>query len=158
MNSYQKDKNNLGGIAKLWCIPARLISSLPFSTPDVLYPIPAGWEDEAWEFEPVFQSASFSEDMKPSPAGSYYEPTVTFKIPKTSGQSQEVINMLKLLRTAILLLDQNGQYFLVGNEDYPMRLSTGSRTGADVSDLNHIAFTYTGKNLHPSIFAADPFA
>ena len=158
MNTYQKEQNNLGGIAKVWLIPSTLISSLPFSTPAILAALPSGWDDDAWEFVPIFQSASFSEDMKPSPAGDYFEPTVTFKIPKIAYYSQDVINLLRSKRTSILLLDQNGQYLLVGNDDYPVRLSTGSRSGADISDLNHISLTYTGRNPFPSVFAADPFA
>ena len=134
-----------------------MIPSLPFSNPSALINLPVGWDTDAWEFMPVFQSATFSEDLKPSPAGDYYETTVTFKIPKIAFYAGDVISLLRSRRTSILILDQNGQYLLVGNEDYPMRMTTSARTGAEIAELNHIAITYAGKNSQPSHFAVNPF-
>ena len=158
MNTIQKDPNNIGGIAKIWLIPSRLISSPASSIPAVLATLPIGWGDDTWEFAPIFQSGSFMEDMKSSTAGNYFESTVTFKIPKIAYYSRDVISLLSGKPIAILMLDENGQYLLVGNTDYPMRLTTSARTGAEISDLNHIALSYTGRNPLPVSFASNPFA
>lgn len=157
MNTITLDTYNIGGLAKIWLIPSHLIASIRNSPGSSLYYLPTGWDALAWEFTPVFQSGAFTEELKTAGAGNYYESSVSFKFPKITGSTRDLLRNMSSIPMAILFLTQNGQYLLVGNQDYPMRLQASSKTGADISDLNHIALTYTGKNPDPALYCADPF-
>ena len=138
MNSIAKDQNNLGGIAKVWLIPSSLISSILYDFPFPSPELPYGWGDDSWEFTPVFQSASYTQEQQQSAAGAAWENTVSFKIPKISYESRIFTSLLAHSKWSILLLDENGQYLIMGSDDYPMRAVTKSSTGADLADFNNI--------------------
>lgn len=101
---------------------------------------------DAWQLTPVFQSGSYTQDMMQSPSGTYYENTVSFKIPKYTYERRLFASDLSSLLWAVLTMDQNGEFLLMGSSDYPMRMTTKAVSGADLSDLNHLAVTVTGKS------------
>ncbi len=47
---------------------------------------------------------------------------------------------------AVLILDQNGEFFLKGSKDYLKRVIIKVASGSDISDLNGIIVTVTGKS------------
>ncbi len=157
MKSTILDTYNIGGLAKIWLIPSHLIASIHNSPPSSDYILPTGWDELAWEFTPIFQSASFTEELKTAEGGNYYDSSVSFKLAKITTLTRDILKQISSVPMAILFLTQNGQYMLVGNQDYPMRLQASSKSGADISDLNHVALTYTGKNPDPTLYCADPF-
>ena len=157
MKTIEKQKNNLGGIAKIWLIPSARISSALFDSLTEPEDLPVGWDTNTWQMDPVFQSASFQEESKVSAAGRYYENTVAFKIAYLGGGTIHFLKVAADDTHSILIKDQNGAYFLVGNADFPMRLASSAKTGADLSDLNHVLLTFAGMNTQPSIWVADPF-
>ncbi|MFA6483722.1 MAG: hypothetical protein WCW62_14165 [Bacteroidales bacterium] len=146
MNTLVKEQNNLGGIAKIWLIAAAKIPSYLYSYPRGLMQLPINWAEDTWELTPVFQSGSYTQDMVQSPAGTYYENTVTFKIPKYTLDRRQFAADFANLLWAVLTLDQNGEFLLMGSSDYPMRVTIKVASGADISDLNHIAITVSGKS------------
>ena len=85
MKTIEKQKNNLGGIAKIWLIPSARISSALFDSLTEPEDLPVGWDTNTWQMDPVFQSASFQEESKSTAAGRYYENTVAFKIAYLGG-------------------------------------------------------------------------
>jgi hypothetical protein len=146
MNSIQNQSNNLGGIAKIWLIPSRLIFSHLYDYPIGLLQLPVNWANDAWQITPVFQSASYTQDMQQSPSGTWWENTVSFKIPRYTLDNKPFAGTLSRLLWAVLTLDQNGEFLLVGSKDYPMRLSVKMTSGADLSELSHLAISVTGKS------------
>ena len=156
MNSIQKEQNNLGGIAKIWVIPAALIYSLERSETPGAYVAPAGCLENAFEFWPVFQSASFDEEQGQQSAGHFFNQTVLFTIPKHSIYNSVALESLTGRLWAILILDQNSQYKLIGCRDYPLRMVANIKTGADISDLNHIAMKFSGQSPFRAVFVDKP--
>ncbi len=152
MNSVVKPQNNLGGIAQLWLIPSRLISSLLFEPSTLTPALPVNWGDESWAFIPVFQSASYFQDQVTTGAGTAYDQTIQFKIPKIRHDLRLFSSHLSQSRWSALLLDQNGQYLLIGCDSNPLRASAKQTSGADISDLNHMQVTISGQTLEESIF------
>ena len=156
MNSIAKDQNNLGGIAKIWLIPSSLISSLlfdfPFSSPALL----DGWQNDAWSFIPIFQSSSFTQSQEDSSAGTFWENTVTFSIPKITYDSRIFTSAVAFGKWAVLLLTENNQYLLIGSAENPMRGITKSTSGRDLADLNNIVVTVTGKTTILPVFIDSP--
>ena len=116
-----------------------------------------GWSREAWELAPVFQSASLDVTNQNSTAGSYFESTVAFSLPKISLNQEGFISEIRNQLWALLLLDQNGQWILVGDADFPMRFTVDSKTGSDISDLNNHQFKFTGKSPFRPLFMDKPF-
>ena len=132
-------------------------SSLEPSDLPYFFKLPSGWSESAWEFDPIFQSASLSQEFQESPAGSYWESVVGFRIPKISFYNMSVIQLIAGRRYLILLMDQNQQYLLVGSDRYPMRFTATAKTGAEITDLNHVALKFTGKATFTSLFIENPF-
>jgi hypothetical protein len=157
MNTLPKDQNNIGGIARIWLIPSPLISSLQRSDLPFFYRLPDGWGDNAWQFDPIFQSASLDQQFLDSTAGPYWESVVTFRLPKLSYYNMSVIQLVAGRKYAILLMDQNSQYILVGSDRFPMRFVASAKTGADLGDLNHVELKFSGKATFTSLFIDNPF-
>ena len=156
MNLILKEQNNLGGIAKIWVIPATLIYSLARSENPGTYVAPAGSLENAFEFSPVFQSASFDEEQGQQSAGQFFNQTVSFTIPKHSIYNTANLEYLTGRLWAILILDQNAQYKLIGCRDYPLRMVANIKTGAEISDLNHIAMKFSGLSPFRAVFVDKP--
>lgn len=108
--------------------------------------LPVNWAEDAWELTPVFQSGSNTQDHVQSPAGTYFENTVSFKIPKYTLDRRQFVADLGSLLWAVLTMDQNGEFLLMGSSDYPMRVTTKVTSGSDLSDLNHVTVTVSGKS------------
>ena len=146
----------MGGIAKVWLIPSSLISSLLYEGPLPTITLPQGWRESSWGFSPVFQSGQYAQDTKVSSSGTAWENTVTFKLPKLSTQARAFTALLSHARWAVLLLDENGQYLLMGSGDYPMRATSKSTTGQDMADLSHVAITVSGVAPRLPVFLSEP--
>jgi hypothetical protein len=146
MITISKELSNLGGIARIWLIPSRLISSAHYNFPTTLLQLPMNWDTDAWELTPVFQSASWTQEQQSTIAGTYYENTVAFKLPKVTYDSRSFISLITNETWTVMLMDQNKQFLLMGSQEYPMRSTIKTSTGSEISDLNHLAVTISGKS------------
>ncbi|MCX6225212.1 MAG: hypothetical protein NTV01_10785 [Bacteroidia bacterium] len=141
----------------MWLLPSRSISFLPRNEQTGLYETPEQWNGkDSWELNPIYQSISYEVKQNMSPAGRYFEHDVSFKIPKISYYVQDFINLIIGRSWAIMILDQNGQCMLIGDQFSPMRLSITGKIGPDISDLNHIQLTFTGKSQNLAVFVEKP--
>jgi hypothetical protein len=104
------------------------------------------WDTDAWELTPVFQSASWTQEQQSTIAGTYYENTVAFKLPKVTYDSRSFISLITNETWTVMLMDQNKQFLLMGSQEYPMRSTIKTSTGSEISDLNHLAVTISGKS------------
>ncbi|TSA32103.1 MAG: hypothetical protein D4R64_16685 [Porphyromonadaceae bacterium] len=111
-----------------------------------MFSLPIGCLENAFEFWPTFQSAAFEEEQLVHAAGDYYNQTVVFTVPKHTFRNLAYLNLLAGRTWGILFMDQNRQYILVGNRDYPLRLGAGIKTGGEISDLNHASLKFTGQS------------
>ncbi len=121
-----------------------------------MFKLPIGCLENAYEFWPTFQSASFEEEQSVQAAGDYYNQTVVFTVPKHTFRNLTYLNLLSGRTWGILLMDQNTQYILVGHRDYPLRLAVNVKSGAEISDLNHASFKFTGQSPFRAVFVDKP--
>ena len=119
--------------------------------------MPEFWEIVSWQLEPVFQSASLAIKSQRTGAGQYWESTVVCVLPKISLLMDSYIEDWKDQLWILLLLDQNGQYILVGDYNFPLRLDVDAKTGSDISDLNNLQLTFVGKSPFRPVFVDKPF-
>ena len=157
MKTVSKDQNNIGGIARIWLIPNSIISALPSSQVVGQYIMPVEWGRDAWELFPIFQSASLAIKNLRTSAGSYWESTISFSLPKFDLTNESYVYEFNNHLWCLLLLDQNGQWILVGDANFPMRLDVDTKTGSDISDLNNLQFTFVNKSPFRPLFVDKPF-
>lgn len=156
MQIVENEKNNLGGIAKLWSIPSNLLFTLEKSSTPGMFKLPIGCLENAYEFWPTFQSASFEEEHSAQPSGDCFNQTVSFTIPKNTFKNLAYLNLLSGRTWGILMLDQNNQYRLAGCRDYPVRLAANTKTGSEISDLNCVILKFTGQSPFRAVFVDKP--
>jgi hypothetical protein len=156
MKTTPKEKNNLGGIAKAWVIPSHMVAINIPPTPENPFRLPLGFEFSSIQLDFICQSAQFTEKERRETAGTSYESTISFKLPKDSEEMQLCLSAFTDRPWAILTQDQNGLFRLTGSQAYPMRSSRSKTTGAEISDLNHISLEFSCWSLYPSIFIPDP--
>ncbi len=95
---------------------------------------------------------SFTESHGRDEHGDYWTPLASGRIPRQDKENTELIEILARGEWVVLCIDSNGQLRLCGDEQTPLTFSTDETTGALPSDMNHVAFSFTGKLGHPSLF------
>lgn len=112
--------------------------------------------DSAYALWPIYQSASFKEEMQTAPAGMYWDQTLTFSLAKNSPVVNQLIGELASRTWAVVMRDQNDNFLVAGNRLYPMRLNIKSDTGAEISDLNNVSFTFTASSPIRAVYIGNP--
>jgi len=115
-----------------------------------------GCFEKAFEFSPIFQSASVTENQSQQSGGYSFDQSVKFTQVRVSPVNDDVYNDLMRRPWVLLILDQNKQYKMVGSKDYPLRLIMEAKTGAEISDLNHVSMSFSGQSPFRAVFVDKP--
>jgi hypothetical protein len=152
MNTLTKTtEDNLGGLLKMWAVPASVISlsgrSLTFSsTADI------------WELYRTPGKGSFVQRSVESRSGTHYELLIDGFAPSFSTEIMDAIAAMTARPYVIVMIDGNGQYILAGyNSSRYMRLSTTFDTGENESYLAGTRFVFSGKSTSVAVAIDDPF-
>lgn len=106
-----------------------------------------------YEFQQTIETGSLTEagNFNVQNGTAFYEQTVEITVHNTDGKSNlvtpllEQVNVLGRGRWRILVLDVNGNYFLVGKQN-PVQVSgVAGGLGKAYGDLNGFTITFTGK-------------
>lgn len=104
---------------------------------------------DIYEFQTV-GGVSFDESITEDDGGKYYDINLSFK-------THKLINPLSIVNKDIraIVLDNNGNYRLLGNYNGLTNESFKKTTGQGKSDFNGYEFTFKGKELRESFFIND---
>jgi hypothetical protein len=106
-----------------------------------------------WTFEVEQATATASDNLKPNAANGslYYEHTVTMPLVKRSANMSHVIKLIAQNDVMVIVLDQNGNYWLLGgNNGLKMQDST-SPFGTAMGDLNGYQLNLMGMDSGPAL-------
>ena len=149
MKTINKQSENMGGVIRLWAIPAADYSlsgeTLTFTTQDNLV-----------EIYTKEDSCAFSEDPI---EGSAFKTEITAIVPCDNTATMDIIKQLeRLLKYNVIYQDGNGNFKLAGNKDVPLRFSAKMQTGSTAAALNHYAISFLAKAIKDrAVFISDPF-
>jgi len=158
MKSLSRQKNNIGGIARLYAVPIELLTAIvPSSTPGA-YAITLSSTEEVYDISAISESIQATEEPKPSSAGYYFEHQIRATIAKDTPELSLALLDLYGRRLVIIYRDQNDRYKLVGTMTEAMRLGYRKDTGAKISDLQQAPLVFEGRTSSPARFIDDPFS
>lgn len=149
-NILRDCRQSVGGIKAIYITELANISSLALSGGTVTGITMAGsTKFRTYTFRK--ETGSFSEAITASDANGtvFYAPTVTIALAKLQVNTRNEIALLAQNDVAIIVLDNNGSYWLTGSSN-GLTLSAGTEdTGKAFGDMNGYNLTFTGGEPQP---------
>ena len=150
MKQLNKPSDNLGGLLKMWAIPADVITltgtSLIFSdTSDIV------------QLSGSPGTMSVEEQTERTTSGIHYNTSISVFIPGDSPEIRSAMLDMQGRKFVVLLLDGNENYKLSGGANYPLRMNSTMKSGMDESQRPGYEVQFTGKTILPSVFVNNPF-
>lgn len=102
-----------------------------------------------YEFQQTIETGSLTEagNFNVQNGTAFYEQTVEITVHNTNATLLEQVNVLGRGRWRILVLDVNGNYFLVGKQNPVQVSAVAGGLGKAYGDLNGFTITFTGKEF-----------
>ena len=151
MKTITKQTENMGGVLRLWAIPK---SDITVSGNVVTILSEANMVDIYIKED----SATFSEELSKSFAGSIYKVDISAVVPCDNPDTLKLIaEMEHRCKYLVIYIDGNGAYKLAGTTSVPLRFTAKATTSTGAAGLNHYAITFAGKQLKRAIFIENPF-
>lgn len=110
-----------------------------------------------YEFQQPRQAANLTETGTFDEANgvAFYETSLTIVINKLQASHLEALDILgQNTKLVVVVKDNNGNYFTVGNETGAIVSASTSDTGTNFSDRNGITITFTGYSTSPLLQVA----
>ena len=141
----------MGGVLRIWAVPPSDIST---SGNRLTFLSDANLVDIYFQED----SASFSEEMSKSFAGTSYKVELSAIVPcDTSETLKQISDMERRCKYLVIYMDGNGNYKLAGTKPVPLRFSAKATTGSGTSGLNHFSISFTGTQRKRAVFIENPF-
>lgn len=150
MRKLKFDTDNIGGLQKVCALPVGSYT-LVYNYATKTYSLTLGDTTEAVLLEVYADGTySFGENHGRDEHGDYWQPSVGGQIPRHSADNADLLETLERGQWVVLCYDNNGVLRLAGDDQTPLTFSTEATSGAQTTDMNGTAFTFTGKLGHPS--------
>jgi hypothetical protein len=150
MKEILKTSNNMGGLLKMWVVPANRYwltkSVFAFQNPD-----------EVFQIYCTPGTIQLKEPLSVNDTGRVYKTEVSGFIPENRKEVADAILEMDGKPFVILLLDGNGKYILAGTSFYPLRINPSLEQGKDTSDLAGTNISFEGTTIARSIIVDNPF-
>ena len=141
----------MGGVLRICAIPQ---SDISVSGNHVTFISEANLIDIYYQED----SASFSEEMTKSFAGTSYKVELSAIVPcDTSETLKQISDMERRSKYLVIYMDGNGNYKLAGTKPVPLRFSAKATTGSGTSGLNHFSISFSGSQRKRAVFIENPF-
>ena len=158
-------RSNLGGVASVYIGSTTgnditllgesngTISGFTFgSAPTSVTDLAGLTTDPMFEFQQPRQAANLTETGTFDEASgiAFYETSLTIVINKLQAENLNALNILgQNTKLAIVVKDNNGSFFLVGNETGAIVSASTANTGTSFGDANQVTITFTGYSTSP---------
>jgi hypothetical protein len=150
MKTITKPGDNLGGLIKMWAVPASVVSLVGRT-------VNLSVTTDIYELYCTAGSMSHTEAPELSGAGTHYNVEVSGFIPRDSDTVRTALEDMERKPYAILFQDGNGEFKLAGSNTEPLRCSSALSTGKEVSELAGNQILFTGKTTRRAVFVDNPF-
>ena len=150
MKKIQKPLSNMGGLLKIWAIPAnrywltKTTFIFPGSQCSLQYLLYSGFIGNVRTN--INRCRRFS-----------LQNNVSGFIPENRQEVADAILEMEGRPFVILLLDGNGKYILVGTSFYPLRINPGFNPGKTTADLAGTSFSFEGITITRAVIVDNPF-
>ena len=150
MKKLTFDTDNLGGLLRVYALPTGSYT-LVYNYGTKKYTLTLTSTTDVVAIDVYADGTySYAESHGRDEHGDWWQPTISGQIPRHSEDNADVMETLERGEWVVLSEDSNGVLHLSGDDDTPLTFSTEATTGAQTTDMNGTAFTFTGKLGHPS--------
>lgn len=143
-------QDSVGGVNKIFVTELANKASITSASGTITaFTLSAG--KKFWTYELMKETASLTENIVTSDTNGtvFYEQDLTFTIRKMQASLSQEIKLLAQNRLMVIVLDRNGKYFLIGqNNGLEMQASSGA-TGTAFGDMNGYTLAFKGKEESP---------
>lgn len=156
-------KNNIGGVKKIWITDfVNLVSKTVAPTDDEITAITLATGTSFYEFAFNKNTSSMTDNAIYSVENGslYYEQIISLVIPHRENSKRKKLASLMQKELAVIVLDSNGHYWLVGGDLGAWVSELPSTSGVVAGDSNSYTVTITGNEpfqayeIDPAIIAA----
>jgi len=151
MKTVIKAGDNLGGLLKIWAVPA---SDLVVSGNEVTFTNTTN----IYEIYCSPDTMEFSEPKEVTEAGTHYNTVISGFIPQDNAAMQEALAYIEPRKWVVLFIDGNGKTKLAGTPVNPLRFTADLTSATDTTGRAGCRVQFFGKTLARAIFVNNPFA
>lgn len=153
MITINKPSENMGGLIKIWAVPSTAYNSAEVKGREVTFLSP----DDIYEIYCSPDSLQHDEPGETSHAGVVYNMAVTGFSPGNSEDAREAFEDMENQKFIVIFIDGNGDYFLAGDYQTPLRFTSNFSSGRNTADRAGHELSFTGKTFVKAIPVDDPF-
>ncbi len=150
MKQLNKPFDNLGGLVKIWAIPASQFLAVGNS-------FSIGDTNNIYELYCSPDSMQYSTYSEKSIEGTIYNATIKGFAPGNTDLLEITLRRMMTQKWVIITLDGNGKYLLAGSRRFPLTLSSKVDTGLDTSFRAGCKFSFSGKIPYALQIVGNPF-
>lgn len=139
-------EDNLAGVATVFITDMCSVTEITHNSPDdgIIASITLAGGTQYWEFQPYRETGTFvSTGRVTDTGGNFYEEVVTIKIPKITAAKRTKIAQLTGKLLSVIVKDNNGQYWLVGENLGALLTERPAQTGDKRDSENGYILTIT---------------
>jgi len=144
-------RNSVGGISEIYLTEIENKVSLT-SASGIITAFTLSSGKKFWTFKMEKENAEFTEKIVPSVENGtvYYEQEVKFSMKQLSASNRNNIRQMVQNRLFIIVKDNNGVYWLLGEVNGCDLGASDGKTGKAMGDLNGYSLTFMGKEPAPA--------
>lgn len=144
-------RNSVGGISEIYLTEIENKATLT-AVSGVITAFTLSSGKKLWTFKLEKENAEFTEKIVPSVENGtvYYEQEVKFSMKQLSASNRNNIRQIVQNRLFIIVKDNNGVYWLLGEVNGCDLGASDGKTGKAMGDLNGYSLTFMGKEPAPA--------
>ena len=144
-------RNSVGGISEIYLTEIENKATLT-AVSGVITAFTLSSGKKFWTFKLEKENAEFTEKIVPSVENGtvYYEQEVKFSMKQLSASNRNNIRQMVQNRLFIIVKDNNGVYWLLGEVNGCDLGASDGKTGKAMGDLNGYSLTFMGKEPAPA--------
>lgn len=151
-SGYSLDcRDSIGGVKTIYITELANKSSITAASGTITaFTLTAG--KKFWTYELMKETASLTENIVTSDTNGtvFYEQDLTFTIRKMQASLSQEIKLLAQNRLMIIVLDRNGKYFLLGQNNGAEMQASSAATGTAFGDMNGYTLAFKSKEESPA--------
>jgi hypothetical protein len=144
-------ESNSGGVKKIWITDYANVVKIE-ELGGVVSDIELESNTSFYEFAFNKETSSFTENtvVNVQNGSIFYDQTVSLVLARREVAKRNVLKMMAMRDLAVIVLDSNGLYWLIGKGEGAMITETQSQTGVTKEDANGYTITITAKETAPA--------
>jgi len=144
-------RNSVGGISEIYLTELENKSTFT-ATSGIITAFTLSSGKKFWTFKLEKENAEFTEKIVPSVENGtvFYEQEVKFSMKQLSASNRNNIRQMVQNRLFIIVKDNNGIYWLLGEVNGCDLGASDGKTGKAMGDLNGYSLTFMGKEPAPA--------